>query len=458
MSTFNHRPALAAVVVMSAATTISCVAVDDESAAMGYARAEWESAAAAGPGSGEVLPELKAGAGLPDYLTHAALSNPGLEAAFHRWKATLERIPQARAFPDPRLTFGYFIQEVETKVGPQRAKLGFMQPLPGPGKRSARAGIALHEAEVARARYEAAKLRLFHRVRRAYWEYWYLARAIAVTQDNLELLKQLEGVARRKYAAGIAQSSALTKVQVELGKLEERLAELRDFRRPASARLCAAIGRDARAILPWPGDEPRAEPVLVPSFDALLLALRAQSPEIVRARQEIEKAEAIVALARRNFRPDFSVGLDYVFTGEASGSVEDSGKDPIVLGFSVSLPLSRAKYRAAEREAQAMRLAAESALEDKMNELASALQLALFKYRDAGRKIGLYRDALVPKARQALEVARKAFEADRANFLDLIDAQRTRSRRTSPARSGPETDLPSCALPLEADIKPSFEH
>jgi outer membrane protein TolC len=370
------------------------------------------------------LPVLGEDATLPDYLAYGALNNPGLEAAFHRWRAALERIPQARAVPDPQLTFGWFIQEVETKAGPQRAKLGFMQPLPGPGKRSARAGIALHEAEVARARYEAAKLRLFHRIAKAYWDYWYLARAIAVTQDNLELLGQLEGVARRKYAAGIAQSSALTKVQVELGKLEERLAELRDFRRPTSARLCAATASDARATEPWPGDEPRAESVPVPPFNTLLRALRARSPEIARARHGIEKAEAAVALARRNFRPDFSVGLDYVFTGEASGSVEDSGKDPIMLGFSMSLPLGRSKYRAAEREAEAMRLASARSLEDRENELASLLQMALFRYRDAGRKVELYRGALIPKARQALETVRRAFEADRASFLDLIDAQR----------------------------------
>jgi hypothetical protein len=42
-------------------------------------------------------------------LPYAALNNPGLEAAFNRWRAALERAPQASALPDPRFNYGYSI-------------------------------------------------------------------------------------------------------------------------------------------------------------------------------------------------------------------------------------------------------------------------------------------------------------------------------------------------------------
>jgi hypothetical protein len=61
---------------------------------------------------------------LEDYLAYGALNNPGLQAAFQEWQAALERIPQVRALPDPRLTFAYLIREVETRVGPRQAKIG----------------------------------------------------------------------------------------------------------------------------------------------------------------------------------------------------------------------------------------------------------------------------------------------------------------------------------------------
>ena len=52
--------------------------------------------------------------------TCSALHNPGLKAAFHRLKAALQGMPQARALPDPKFEYGYFIEEVETRVGAQR--------------------------------------------------------------------------------------------------------------------------------------------------------------------------------------------------------------------------------------------------------------------------------------------------------------------------------------------------
>lgn len=156
------------------------------------------------------LPELDEDATLTDFLAYGALANPGLEAAYNRWAAALQRVPQARALPDPRLSFGYFIQEVETRVGPQRAKVGVSQMFPWRGKRVLRGEVALHRAEAAHARYEAARLALFHRIRRAYWEYWYLSRAVDITEENLSLVTQIEGVARAKYAAGLAPRPLLS--------------------------------------------------------------------------------------------------------------------------------------------------------------------------------------------------------------------------------------------------------
>ena len=70
-----------------------------------------------GEQEGAQLPELDESAAPADYLTYAALNNPGLEAAFQRWQAAVERVPQVEAMPDPRFTYGYYIEEVETRTG-----------------------------------------------------------------------------------------------------------------------------------------------------------------------------------------------------------------------------------------------------------------------------------------------------------------------------------------------------
>jgi len=98
------------------------------------------------------LPELTESSGLSDYLAYAALNNPGLEAAFNRWKAALERVPQVKALPDPRFEYKYFIKEVETRVGPQQHSFGVSQVLPWFGKLDLRGEVA-GEAAVEKHRH-----------------------------------------------------------------------------------------------------------------------------------------------------------------------------------------------------------------------------------------------------------------------------------------------------------------
>ena len=58
------------------------------------------------------------------------------------------------------------------------------------------------------------------------------------------------------------------------------------------------------------------------------------------------------------------------------------------------------------------------------NAIAAEVQMLAWRFRDAHRKVGLYRDTLVPKGLEALKTTQKAFEAGKASFADFIDAQR----------------------------------
>ena len=48
----------------------------------------------------------------------------------------------------------------------------------------------------------------------------------------------------------------------------------------------------------------------------------------------------------------------------------------------------------------------------------------IYKLRDAQRKIELYKDALIPKATESLNVTESGFRAGAGTFSDIIDAQR----------------------------------
>ncbi len=415
---------VSAVVIMMLTLVAGC-ASQPEQQAFSHLRAVERSPVVvdAKPYSRDDLPVLDGDASLPDFLAYAALNNPGLEAAFNRWKVAVEKAPQVRTLPDPRFNYGYFIREVETRVGPQEHRVGLSQMFPWFGKLRLRGEAALEAAEAARQHYEGIKLKLFYEVQRAYFEYYYLGRAIEVTRENIDLLQQFEEVARAQYEAGEALYADVIKAQTELDKLHDRLRTLHEFEGPALSDLNAALNRPFNAALPWPESIPLIHLHL--DDDQLVEALVESSPELKRLGAVIAREQTHTELARKEFFPDITFGVDYVETGNAlSSGTPDDGKDPVIVGFSINLPIWQGKLRAGVREAEARH---EAAIEEQLNQenrLTTRLKRALFGYQDASRKIALYRDALIPKAEQTLKVSRRAFEAGKVDFLSLIDAER----------------------------------
>ena len=360
---------------------------------------------------------------LQDCLTYAALHSPRLRKAFYEWQAALEKTPQARSLPDPKFSYTHYVREVETRVGPQKNRFALMQMIPWPEKITSRTDMAVRQALTAKYLYEAEKLHLFHRVRQTYAEYYYLGRSLDILRDSMTLLENLEESLRTGYKADIAKDSDLNRMQVELGKLADRLESLAALRPARLARLNSILGRKPTAPMDLPESLPVEEPQLEEA--ELLERLTADNPGLRAAREKVRASLAGERLARADYFPDFGLSAGFIETDRrVDANPEDNGKDPVLVGVEVSLPLWRSKYAAGVREAQARRQASEAALEEKADNLAADLRLAFYKYEDAGRKQNLFAKTLVPKAEQVLESARSSYTAGQAAFADLIETER----------------------------------
>jgi len=122
------------------------------------------------------------------YLETAATNNPALKARFNEYQATLQVVPQVGSLPDPRVSFGYFIRPVETRAGPQQARLSATQMFPWFGTLNAEENSAI---QIAKAKYEAfeeAKSNLFYEVKSAYYDLYVIRKAISITTENINIL------------------------------------------------------------------------------------------------------------------------------------------------------------------------------------------------------------------------------------------------------------------------------
>ena len=375
--------------------------------------------------AGKTLPDNPT---LDDYIKVGLLRNPGLKASFYKWQAGFERIIQAFSLPDPQFTYTDYIDEVETRVGPQRRAYSLMQKIPLPDKLWIRKDKAFKASEAAYYGFEKQGLELIYKITDAYYEYAYIAKAIALTDENMKLLKTFESVAQTRYASGIARNQDLLKVQVELGKLENSLLSLRDMRRPLVARLNALLNLSEDYELPWPG-ETLEYAGIDESYQAqtpeLAKSLKRNNPELQALSENVEKSKEALRLSRREYFPDLSVGVTTVDTGQAlMPSTVDSGKDPVMLMFSVNVPIWFWRINAEINEAKASLAAVENMRKGREQELLSELSVVHYKLRDAIRQAGLYKDALIPKAVQTLNATKSGYEAGDVDFLSLIDAQR----------------------------------
>ncbi|MCA9408754.1 MAG: TolC family protein [Candidatus Omnitrophica bacterium] len=371
--------------------------------------------------------ELTAESGLDDYIRIGLQRNPELKASFYEWKAALKKVPQAFSLPDPQFTYTDYLESVETRVGPQNRAFSINQKIPLPDKLWIRKARAFKASEVTYYKFEKQRLSLIYQMTDAFYEYAYLAKAILVTQENMKLLSNIESVAQTKYASGLTKNQDLLKVQVELGKLENELLTLKDLKSALMARLNSLLNFPEDHLLPFP-NESLEDMEMTSGYDTLtelVKELQDSNPELMASFKNIEKEKDNLKLAKREYFPDLTVGVTTIDTGEAMNPATiDSGKDPLMVMFSVNVPIWFDRLYAGVEEARSSLKAAEEQYQSKGNELYSRLALTHYKMKDALRQTRLYKDALIPKAVQTLNATQSGYEAGSVDFLSLIDAQR----------------------------------
>lgn len=359
-----------------------------------------------------------------DFVRLALYRSPELERSYQQWVAMSQRVPQAGALPDPRLNVGFFANEVETRVGAQQARIGISQQLPWSGKLRASEVAAAAEARAAWVRYTAIERSITRRVVTALYAIHELDATIDITRESLELLSSFEDSVRSRFRVGGGSQSDLVRTQVELGMLDDRLVSLRSSRSTLVAQLNALLDRphDTRVA---PITELSPPPLDTP-LDELITQTQRTNPLLVSLSERVIAEQSRTKVARYASKPELTLGVETIFTDDAiNPSIAESGDDPLLLTFSVNLPIWRDKYNAQVQESIAKRLALAYERESAFNDLSARIVRSHFDYTDAQRRAKLYEHTLIPKATESIQSTLASFRTGTDGFTDLLDAQRT---------------------------------
>jgi outer membrane protein TolC len=353
------------------------------------------------------------------YLRHAALNSADLKAAFEQWQTAAASVPNAKAILDPKLTYGYYIQEVETG----RQRVGVSQTFGLFGKKAAAESEAEAKAEAARLKYEEMKFQLFLEVKEAFYEYVYLTKATETTQEHLATLARVEDAADERYSLTAAGVADVTFARMEMAGLENMLEELKHLTAPTAVKLNSFLNRPKDAQLARPEPE-EFKPVQL-NRTIVVDMLRQKNPELAKLDKEIEAAMDKGKLARAQFYPDIGVGIDFIRTEQTiTSGIRPDEKDLMFLMLSMSVPLGRDSYKAAQLQTKMdIQKKEQERMEAENNMLARAIQ-AMYDYEDSSSHIRLYKNGLLAKSENLLKTLEKKYYAGTRNLADLINTGR----------------------------------
>ncbi|MCK4989687.1 MAG: TolC family protein [Bacteroidales bacterium] len=358
---------------------------------------------------------------LSPYLETAAKNNPGLKARFSEYMASLEVVPQVGTLPDPQLAFGYFILPVETRNGPQRARISLTQMFPWFGTLNAREEVAINKAKVKYESFEDFKSNLFFEVKATYYDLYFIKKGIDITLDNIRILGSFKNLALIKIEAGKASGVDEIRIEMELADLENNLALLKDKWNIAKVKFnnLLNVGDGSEVAIPdslWSDDLPY-------SRQDVLDSLRLNNHQILKFDYLLESYRENERLARKTGLPAMSVGIDYIVVGKTDNAMIDqgnSGRDAILFPkIGITIPLYRKKYTAMVNEALYMQDATVGEREEKINSLEVLFERAYYEYIDGQRRISLY---LKQKnyAHKAISILETEYATNGKNFEEIL--------------------------------------
>lgn len=361
---------------------------------------------------------------LADALQIARDANPMLHAARASAAAAAERVGPAGALTDPQLQIGLMnrmASEFGSVMDPMTMnQIQVMQMLPWPGKLGNAKRAARHRAAAADADADEQQRMLAATVRMAYFDVAYADRALAVMDRSRALLRDFTEIATTMYAVGTGIQQDVLRAQVEAARMSEEIVRMGQMRVAAAARLNALLGREATRPIPSVEllDPPEDE---LPPLDTLLAWALASRPALRAGGERVAAAEASLTAARRELFPDFQVGFQYQRRPAYPDMVS------LMIGFNIPL-FAAARQLPMRREMAAMRDMADAELLNLRSE--TAARIIETRARAAqDRALGhLYRTAIVPQARAAVQAALGSYRVGRVSFMQLADNQMTVNR------------------------------
>ena len=360
-----------------------------------------------------------------ELVQYALANNPEVQAARYHARALGARVPQARSLPDPQLMTTVFLESIQTAAGPQEVALSLSQKLPWFGKLAFRSQAAYHDAMAAYARASAVELNVVERVKRAYFDVFFLQNAAHETLRLQPRLEDVIAIARTKYETSVpgAGLESVLQAEIELSKLKTRLVGLEQAKTEAQARLVGVLHLEPHTPIEPVRELDRSN--LAHTAKLLVDLAEASQPELDARRREVSRDRSAIAVAEREYWPDVTLGLSWYSIRSEGISPVANGRDAYAVGVGVNLPLYRQRLDATVREARCRTASSNRRYAAARDQVRAEVEVLYARFTEHHRVLEILESEILPRAEQGFELSTEAYRTGRQDFQQLVDSYRT---------------------------------
>ena len=350
-----------------------------------------------------------------DLIAISLESSPQVLAARDQSRAIKGQLSTARAIPNP---------EFEVSTGQQRSVTGPLtvgnvsswsvtQPLDMPYTRFPRVNAAEANYRAAEATRVAFEVETISRVQQRFYELMRREAEQKAAEEDMSLTKQIRDRMQIRYDVGETARFELIRVQTEF--LNAQIAAESSKLRVEQARsqLRQVVGHQLPAEFVVVAEQPKFEEL--PSLPQLLNEVQNQSPELQKAKAEVEATESKLSFEKNSRLPRLAF---------KASQYNDPNFTDRLYGLQVSIPIW--DFRGGQvAEAKANASKAKNQLNAQSQTLDQQIETAYKLYQMTSYQVKVLSQEVVQLAASAQRIAEVSYRYGERGMLEYLDAQRT---------------------------------
>jgi cobalt-zinc-cadmium efflux system outer membrane protein len=359
-----------------------------------------------------------------ELVKEAMQNNPEILAAQKKWEVFKAKVPQASALEDPMLGFGIVNLPTNFSFRDEdmtMKEFSISQKFPFPGKRPLMKDMAEKEAQAVSTEISGKVHQIIRDIKAAYYELSHVYRTSEVTQRNKKILEDFAKIAATRYSVGEGIQQDVLKAHVEVSKMVDELLMLHQKKRALEAKLNLLLDRPLETPLGEP-EEVVFRKISLSTDDLQKMAIE-MNPTLKGMKKMIEAKEKALALAKREYYPDFNFRFAY---GQRDNGPDMTRRDMLTGMVEVNIPIfykSKQDQKVAEAKAEVQ--SAEAQYRAMKNEVFFMIADMGSMTQRSERQLELYRTGIIPQASLQINSSLSAYRVNKADFMTLLDSQMT---------------------------------